>query len=281
MSPKFRSVANALCPPILRDAARSILAPVRSTEETELARLRKAPRNVKTTARLLGRKFQIPDGPSFASIYDAYFRREEYQFPVSGESPLIIDGGANVGIGVLYWKQLCPTARVVAFEPDSAIFEALSANCSSLPGVTLRKAALWTNNNPISFSAVGADGGHLTELAERKDAISLSEVKAVRLRDLLVEPVELLKLDIEGAEVDVLLDCADRLASVKWLFVEYHSFVNKPQRLGKVLEAIEQAGFRLYCQIEDTAKQPFVTRPVYNEKDFRLKVFGSRVPLPA
>ncbi len=49
-------------------------------------------------------------------------------------------------------------------------------------------------------------------------------VGAVRLRDLLTEPVDLLKMDIEGAAVDVLMDCADRLLLIKRLVVEYQFF---------------------------------------------------------
>src|SRR6185369_8746645 len=248
-----RSVAKALCPPLMWDAARKLFA-TSMPAEAELARLRKLPRYTKTTARLLDREFQVPDAQSFAGIYETYFRREEYRFPVEGESPLIIDGGANVGVSVHYWKHLCPRARVLAFEPDPQSFAALKANCSNLSGVSLRQTALWTHGGPMCFTAVGADGGHLAELVVRKDSPRQMEVQAVRLRDLLIEPVELLKLDIEGAEIDVLLDCADRLSFVKWLFVEYHSFLNKPQRLGKVFDAIEQVGFRVYCRKELAAQ---------------------------
>ena len=47
-----------------------------------------------------------------------------------------------------------------------------------------------------------------------------------RLRDYLTQRVDLLRLDIQGAEVDVLLDCADLLGHVQYLAVDYHSVLN-------------------------------------------------------
>jgi FkbM family methyltransferase len=247
-----------------------------SEEDAELKRLRLLPKNAHTTARFFGREFKVTDAQSFAAIYDSYFTQEHYRFLPSTEAPLILDCGANVGIGVHYWKQLCPRARVIAFEPDAEAFAALSSNCAGLPDVICRPEAVWTTNGRIKFTAIGGDGGHLSEVAKQADAASDVSVQAVRLRDLFSEPVELLKLDIEGAEVDVVLDCADRLGLVRLLFVEFHSFVNKPQRLGAFLQAIEQAGFRLHGQPEMPAPQPFIDRPVYNEKDFRLNLYCFR-----
>jgi hypothetical protein len=101
-------------------------------------------------------------------------------------------------------------------------------------------------------------------------------VPATRLRDHLIEPVELLKLDIEGAEVDVLLDCRDRLSQVRNLFMEYHSFSGQPQRLQAFFGVIEEAGFRVHTHPDVPAPQPFLSRPVMNGKDLRMNVFCFR-----
>lgn len=271
-----RDILRGLCPPFVCQAARKLRSGPESRQEAELARIRGMPRHTTTRARLVNWEFQVPDGPSFAGMFESYFVRQEYQFPISGDSPLIIDGGANVGVGVHYWKHLCPGARVIAFEPDVEVFAALKANCSTLPGVVLQQRALWIENTRLEFAAVGADGGHLAGLVDRKDKPRKIEVEAVRLRDLLDEPVELLKLDIEGAEIEVLEDCADRLENVAWIFVEYHSFVARPQRLSEVLRVLEEAGFRIYCRKDGPARQPFMNRPVYNAKDFHLNIFGYR-----
>ena len=65
-----------------------------------------------------------------------------------------------------------------------------------------------------------------------------------RLRNLLERKVQLLKLDIEGAELEVLRDCGARLQNVERLFVEHHSFLGRPQQLGEFFGILEAAGFR-------------------------------------
>jgi hypothetical protein len=55
----------------------------------------------------------------------------------------------------------------------------------------------------------------------------------VRLKEYLDRAgrVDLLKMDIEGAEADVLEDCRGSLGGVQHLFVEYHAYTGQPQRL--------------------------------------------------
>ena len=101
-------------------------------------------------------------------------------------------------------------------------------------------------------------------------------VRTTRLREQLNEPVDLLKLDIEGAEVDVLLDCADRLDHAALLFVEYHAFTRVTQRLDELLHVIRQAGFRVHALPDSQAIQPFMHRPVFNGKDLRVNLYGFR-----
>ena len=283
MNQAVKTIIRETCPPVVWKAAGNLkrrgvgkLSGSHS-EEAELARLAGLPKFAHTTARLLDRELIVTDAQSFLAIYWAYFKRQEYQFRASSETPLILDCGANVGLGVRYWKQLYPQARVIAFEPDPESFAALQENTRDLGGVTVRREAVWTQNGPIGFAAVGGDGGYLTAVSSHpRPADKDVEVPATRLRDHLVEPIELLKLDIEGAEIDVLLDCRDRLAQVRNLFVEYHSFSGQPQRLKAFFGVIEDAGFRVHIHPDDPAPQPFMARPVSNGKDLRMNVFWFR-----
>jgi hypothetical protein len=99
----------------------------------------------------------------------------------------------------------------------------------------------------------------------------------VRLRDFLDSPVDLLKLDIEGAGTDVLLDCANRLTDVGAVFVEYHSFAGSEQRLDVLLSSLKSAGFRVLIQTEMCPPQPLIERRNYLGIDLQWNVFGVRV----
>lgn len=274
------SFLRGLCPPLLwRGLSRVRRACGYGKEysplELELARLEKLPLGTPVATSIFGGTFRADDAQAFLEMYKAYFERQTYQFTAKRAAPLIFDGGANVGVGVRYWKSICPDARVVAFEPDPDTFADLRANCASLNGIEYCQAALWVENGNRTFRALGGVQGHLACLCPQADGRNTA-VTTVRLRDRLTEPVELLKLDIEGAEVDVLLDCADRLHLVDKVFVEYHSFVGAPQRLRSFFGVLEEAGYRIHALPELPAKRPFMHRPVVNNKDFRLNVFCFR-----
>ena len=69
-------------------------------------------------------------------------------------------------------------------------------------------------------------------------------VPSLRLRDLLEEgPVDLLKLDIEGAEDVVLADCEPVLHRVKAIVMDLHEFDPAARQAPRVLERLTRAGF--------------------------------------
>jgi hypothetical protein len=83
-------------------------------------------------------------------------------------------------------------------------------------------------------------------------------------------------LDIEGAEVEVLLDAAGHLGTVENLFVEYHSYTGEEQRVDEILRVLRQSGFRVHIRPELVADQPFVQRLENNGMDHRLNIFAYR-----
>ncbi len=87
----------------------------------------------------------------------------------------------------------------------------------------------------------------------------------------------MLKLDIEGAEIDVLADCASLLPNVRNLFVEYHSFASQPQRLNDLFSILGKAGFRVHLQTQFGSRQPLLARQVQLGMDLQLNVFAYRV----
>jgi len=256
---------------------RKILTPPKplSKDETTLVRLSGCPALEATRFELGGRAWMAVDGPSFVGIYREQFVDEIFRFELADETPRFLDCGANVGIVTVYLKSLYPSARITCFEPDPACFEALEFNCRDLREVELVRAAVWKTDGQTTFAPVGAVGGHLEELAASPAPESI-DIKAIRLRDYLSEPVHFLKMDIEGSEMEVLKDCADRLCNVQRMFIEYHSFEKRPQRLAECAGLIEEAGFRMHVHSSMEEKQPFLGVKSYNNKDLRLNLFCYR-----
>lgn len=275
---RFGNFARLLAPGIAKEAYRWLRSPAAYRDRAEIRRLAKAPRYVPMTMRFDGREISVTDGPSAASMAAHIFGPPQtMRFKADRPNPLIYDCGSNVGISVLYWKRLYPHSRVVAFEPDPQLFACLRTNTAAFPDVELHQAAVWTLNGRMVFACDGADGGALAAYKNTEDARMTATVPTVRLRDLLTEPIDLLKMDIEGAEVDVLLDCIDRLPLVKRLFVEYHSFEAREQRLDELLKALRSVGLRIHLDsTEHRIREPFIERLTLNAKDMHVNIFANR-----
>lgn len=260
---------------LTRRAAR-VLSPRR---EAELERLRRAPRYVPTTTTVLGPELITPDGPSFRSAYRAIFEQELYAFECDEPQPLIIDGGGNVGLAAIYFRLRFPRCRLVVFEPDPELFRCCESNLRSFgmeENVDLRRAALWSSDGTLTFHREGADGGSLTNASASRGQVT---VRTQRLSEVLASlpgRVALLKLDIEGAETEVLRECRGELGRVDRLFVEYHSLLGREQTLDEVLAILRAAGLRVHAVPENHARRPFIDRPAAGGMDFQINIFAYR-----
>jgi FkbM family methyltransferase len=235
------------------------------------------PKYTATTTTLLGPELRLVDPATVGVQYRAIVEREEYRFEAETATPVILDCGANIGLATIYWKRLYPAATIIAFEADPDVFDVLRWNVAQLrlTGVTLVGKAVSDRDGEMSFWAEGADSGRLADIMPSPTG-TLRTVPTVRLRHYLEQHIDLLKLDIEGAEVDVLLDCADRLANVDNVIVEYHSVRGQEQRLSQLVTALTSAGFRLRMWNQMPARQPFLQRPDYHGMDLQLDIFGTR-----
>lgn len=230
-------------------------------------------RFVPTESVFLNNKIYIHDIASFKLGCDEIFTQEMYKFRSKRNNPFIIDCGANLGMSVIYFKELYPDASIIAFEPDSHIFDFLRKNVKSFgyKNVELINAALWDSDGTISFLAEGGAGGRIET---KLNVGNFKEVKTVRLRDyILKQKVDFLKIDIEGAEYQVINDCADVLKDIDYIFIEYHSQLNEKQRLHEILEVINNAGFRYHIKEAFTSKYPFLHRSLNFGMDLQLNIF--------
>ena len=241
----------------------------------ELRRVALVPRYTAGITTVFGHPFAYVDSASFLSTYAEIFDQGIYAFSTASDMPYILDCGANIGLSVLFFKQCCPNSRIVAFEPDPEICRVLETNIANFNLTNMRavEKAVWSSETTLEFLVEGADGGRVINIDEN---FPRRTVKTVRLRDYLVEHVDLLKIDIEGAESEVLVDIADRLDCVERIFVEYHSFADRAQSLSSIVAILSDAGFRLHFHPCSIAPHPFVEIPSHFGMDMQLNIFGTR-----
>ena len=239
----------------------------------EVRRMKNLPENTLHTIPLLEHQISFRSRDEFIQCLEEIFVEEVYLQKLR-DNPFIIDCGANIGVSVIYMKRLYPNAKVIAFEPDDVNFKLLEKNINhfKLTNVALRKEAVWKENTILKFASAGS----LMSRIEEKGTSETIDVKACRLKDLINQEIDFLKIDIEGAEYPVLKDIEENLSFVKNLFLEYHGTFQQNEELNDILQIITKAGFRYYMkEAIDKHPTPFVRKSSI-DYDLQLNIFCFR-----
>lgn len=158
----------------------------------------------------------VPDDEVFGLARELILQRIYDRFDAGGHR-LVVDAGAHVGLFSLIASQRA--ARVVALEPNPVNFGVLEVNrrLNDASNVTAVEAALWKTSGHVQFGASWhTTGGAVAETGDQRvAAMSLDELVSTH------GDIDLLKLDIEGAEFDVLA-ASDALERVRQIVGELH-----------------------------------------------------------
>lgn len=244
-----------------------------SRKEREINRIRKIPRYKSFTTTLFKHKFIAIDSPSFIGQYREIIEYDSYSFNTDSKQPLILDCGSNIGLSIIKFKENFPASRVIGFEPDPQIFKVLKFNIDSfkLTNIEIHQKAVWIENGTLLFEQDGSAGGRVTDESDEK----LIKVDSIDLKQFLNVNIDLLKIDIEGAESTVLNDIKDSLTNVNNIFIEYHSLINRDQNLGGILSILKNNGFRYYLETAGiNSKQPFIARNEKHGFDNLINIWG-------
>jgi FkbM family methyltransferase len=222
------------------------------------------------------------DPQAFLLSVRELFIEEIYRFRPETDRPRILDCGAHIGMSVLFFKLYYPNAKLTAFEPDQDNFRLASKNIDTwqFKDVELLSKAIWTTNGQIQFRQTHDMGSNIVQPGETSattaDTITMD---CVRLNDLLEkEEIDFLKLDIEGAEFEVIKDCQGSLRRAKNLFIEYHGNYDEMHKLSTIFTILTAQKFAYY--IKEAGN--IYPRPLYdNEKnysyDVQLNIFCKRL----
>jgi len=246
----------------------------------ELKHLSEVPRYTPGSFSWGKEKLYFPDSRSFVFTYKELFLGNIYKFRSEKEAPYIIDCGANIGLSVIYFKELFPDAKIIAFEPEKKIFEYLQKNvvAQALGNVELVNKAVWKEEGSLMFLNEGADASRISSLGDMTEKKSSYEVEAVRLSNYINQEIDFLKLDIEGAEGEVIREIEGKLNYVKRIFIEFHSPENGTQELDIILNILNRNKFRYYVDSPiRMRKSPFVDKETFLSFDFFLNIFAEKL----
>lgn len=196
----------------------------------------------------------VPDDERFGLARELILQRV-YDMVGGIPSGTVVDAGAHVGLFSLVASQYA--SKVVSVEPDPINFKVLSLNVelNEASNVKPINAALWTEPGTVSFgTSWHTTGGSVSGSGD-------AEVKAVTLEEIVQEvgEVDLLKLDIEGAELKV-VPATKVLDKVKRVVAELH--LDEPGDERELVETLEGAGFDVELISAESLYRPGEARKV-------------------
>lgn len=242
----------------------------------DLRMLKNRPRQPLYKQRFLDGFISFNSVPEFFHGINEIFVDNIYKLETANKRPVILDCGGHIGLSAIYFKWQYPNALVTVFEPDRSNFELLKHNLASqgYGDVILRNEAVWKENTTLTFSSEASMSSKIVLGNETGNV----DVKAVRLKDEITAEIDLLKMDIEGAEYEVLKDIKDKLHLLKNIFIEYHGLFSQQDELMQILQWVTDAGFTFYIkEAHNVYPQPFNRKN--NDKssyDIQLNIFCFR-----
>jgi FkbM family methyltransferase len=131
---------------------------------------------------------------------------------------------------------------VTAIEPSLVNLEYLERNLASAVGwgqVTLVNAAVGEVRGVTQLSGQFSD-------SYRTGAMVGIPVQMIPLSEVLAEPIDLLKIDVEGAELDALRGAGELLSNVARVSIEYHDYPSVSSSLPELLQLLKMSGFSAF-----------------------------------
>lgn len=171
-------------------------------------------------------------GGSDVHTFHQVFLGKEYDSPhLPKSADKIVDLGGNIGLGSVFFALRYPDAKLVTVEPDQGNFALLQENTYALgQRIQSYQAAVWVRDGAISFHTETDDGrdleawgGQVSEVSGRKSQLTTCYALTTLLDKAGFDTVDILKVDIEGAELELFSQGAEAwLDRIKLIIVETH-----------------------------------------------------------
>jgi FkbM family methyltransferase len=180
-----------------------------------------------------------------AAVFSQIFGDRELEIGLPSQPRFIVDAGAHIGLSSIWLSQRFPGATIVSLEVESSNFSLLKMNTASYKDIIPLHKALWWEKAELEIQdpAEGNWGFRVNEdpaeVANRVQSLGVSDI----LHEFNRNTIDLLKMDIEGAELEVFSnDSESWIDQVSVIAVESHERF-RPGCLSAIRGAIAGRGF--------------------------------------
>lgn len=190
--------------------------------------LGKPPTEISVRLPNIRHPFNLRFGTSDLSACEQVFWELHYYADFKTSPSVIVDAGANVGLASIYLANRFSQARIFAIEPELSNFRLLERNVRQYDNVTPIRAALWSTNTTIDLidPGMGHWGFQVIDAGQASAAERIDKVVGITVDEFMnnhkIDHIDVLKIDIEGAEKEVFTDPSKWIDRVSVLIVELH-----------------------------------------------------------
>ena len=161
----------------------------------------------------------------------------------------IIDLGANIGLASRYFADHFPNCKILAVEPNPSTYEVLLLNVERLVAngrCRVLRAAVWGSEKTLTGAVDDPDHFSAFAMHETAEASGEESILGWPMTKIIAhfgfERVDLLKVDIEGAEVELFKGNVDWLQHVGTIAIEFHNNSREDCRFDDLMK---EYGFRI------------------------------------
>lgn len=170
---------------------------------------------------------RVRGGTSDCDVLRQIFIEQEYRLFDAESVRTIVDCGAYAGFSSAYFLTTYPDAQVFAIEPDPANVALCRQNLAPFGSrARVIQAAVWSSNRPLELRHDWLDGREWSSRVTEQAAAGGDAIRGIDLPTTITqtgwERIDLIKMDIEGAEIDVFGGPVEWLSRVRNLAIELH-----------------------------------------------------------
>ena len=185
-------------------------------------------------------------------VQEVYTR---HGFYIPKKSDVVVDVGANIGLFALFLVNQSSATEIRCYEPIPSTFGRLRHNIDTnhlATGVQPTQVAVWNSTCQVKIAEhqCSAQSSASLLLSEESEIVRYILVDCATLTHLLssdVRPIDLLKIDVEGSEIEVLQGISPPLwKRIRRVVIEYHD-ESRPELLTTIKTIISCRDFRYFC----------------------------------